>query len=49
MSTITSVRRIAAPTERVFSTVADITNFSKAVPQSEDVKKLCAPPDTLAR
>lgn len=32
MSTITSVRRIAAPTERVFSTVADITNFSKAVP-----------------
>ena len=32
MSTMTSVRHIAAPTERVFSTVADIANFSKAVP-----------------
>ena len=32
MSTITILRTIDAPKEKVFNTIADIRNFSKAVP-----------------
>jgi len=40
MSRITSIRQINAPIELVFETVADIRNFSKAIPHITNVEFL---------
>ena len=40
MATLTSVRTISAPIDLVFQTVADIENFSKAIPHITNVEFL---------